>query len=109
MELSSFDLSGRPLSGSQADEVLFVDREAETREAIGGVEARTNVLLLGERGAGKTSLLHHVAARLSQEGRRVLFIESSVAKDAEEFLRLLMYRVAPRHSSKLDWRLDRLP
>ena len=50
-------LSGRPLLATRADMALFAGRDRELKELERALEQRFNVLLLGERGAGRTSLL----------------------------------------------------
>lgn len=51
-------LSQRPLTTSAADARLFVDRESELDTVERAVRLGFNVLVLGQRGSGKTSLLH---------------------------------------------------
>ncbi len=56
-------LSGRPLLATAADQRYLVERPvAET--IVRGAQAELNTLLLGDRGMGKTTLLHDVESRL---------------------------------------------
>ena len=109
MIVEMLELSGRPLTAAGDDARYFVDREEEAATVLRAVRARTNVLVLGERGSGKTSFLHHVERTLADEGTRPLYVDGSVTRDPTEFLRLLIYRIAPRQLSDLGWRLERLP
>lgn len=65
-------LSQRPLSGSDADTALFVDRERELDAILRGSRLDFNVLVLGERGSGRSSLLRQVARRLGDAPTRTL-------------------------------------
>ncbi len=89
------DLSGRPLLATKADLSLFVDRRRELQETAGFLAMRTNVLLLGGRGSGRTSFLHRLQADLSDDGWRVIFVEGALAETPLEFLSLLRYRISP--------------
>lgn len=51
-------ISQRPLTGSDADRRLFVGRSAEMGHLTRAAELGFNVLVLGERGSGITSLMH---------------------------------------------------
>jgi hypothetical protein len=73
-------LSSRPLLDTLADAAYFVDREAEL-DAIGrAVEQSLNVLVLGGRGAGKTSLLRQAAHKLREKREhRVEVVDAAIA------------------------------
>jgi hypothetical protein len=88
-------LSGRPLHGTEADSALFVDRERDLEAVEQAVKRSTNVLVLGDRGTGKTTLLRRAAQDLARDGMRAVFVEGGLATSAPEFLSLLQYRVAP--------------
>jgi energy-coupling factor transporter ATP-binding protein EcfA2 len=88
-------LTGRPLLATSRDAPLFVDREEELQVVKESVERGTNVLVLGERGSGKTSFLHRATSMMQETGRRPLFIEGSLATTPYEFLSLIRYRVDP--------------
>src|SRR5438094_282805 len=51
----------QPLARSRADQRRFVDRNRETATIIRAVKASEPLLLLGDRGSGRTTLLNHVA------------------------------------------------
>src|SRR5262245_317748 len=73
------DLSGRPLLETAADARLYaartVDHDLE-RYALAGL----NVMLVGERGAGKTSTLRQLVRRLRLQGpeNAVVFVDGSL-------------------------------
>jgi thymidylate kinase len=105
------ELSGRPVLGTAADLELFVDREQELEVIADTVGAGGNVLVLGERGSGRTSLLRVLDARLRAEHVRSLFVEGALVSSAAELLELIAYRVAPRRAPDYELRrgLERLP
>lgn len=87
-------LSSKPLRDTKADMALFVDREHEVERIRRALLGELNVLLLGESGSGRTTLLKHVAYRLRTEWNEPhVFIEGGVAKDARTFLSLLRFRL----------------
>ena len=64
-----FQIGQRPLTGSEADHRLFVNRSAELAHLERAAELGFNVLALGERGAGMTSLMYQHQRRLQNSGR----------------------------------------
>ena len=54
-------LSGRPLLDTTADARWFTDRESEVAGVLRAIGEEVNVLVLGERGGGKTSFLRRLA------------------------------------------------
>lgn len=64
-------ISQRPLTGSDADRRLFVDRSAEIGHLTRAAELGFNVLVLGERGSGVTSLMYQHQRRLQDSSRSV--------------------------------------
>ena len=89
------DLSARPLLASAADAGLFVDRERELATLERSVGARLNALVIGERGTGKTSLLHQLERRLQDDEEMApLFVEGARRVERpEELLSLLAFRL----------------
>src|SRR5437763_16203331 len=61
------DLSGRPLRDTRRDRALFVDREPTIAAAAKTARNGGNVLLVGQRGSGKSSLLRMLAYSLDEE------------------------------------------
>lgn len=94
------DLSGRPLRASALDTGLFVDREHELAILERSAKVRLNTLLVGRRGAGKTSLLHHLEHRLAEDDAlEPVFVEGGRrAEQPEELLSLVAYRLDPERA-----------
>jgi DNA-binding transcriptional ArsR family regulator len=61
-------LSQRPLTASDADRALFVDRQVELQAIRRSLALGLNVLVLGEGGSGRSSLLRRLARELDEEG-----------------------------------------
>jgi hypothetical protein len=88
-------MSTHPLAQSRADQRRFVDRSRETDAIIQGIAASQPVLLLGERGSGRTSLLNHVAWMLARrdEPRQTVMVSGELASNPSELLGVLVARV----------------
>ena len=85
------DLTGRPLLASALDEELFVDREHELEVLERASRARLNALVLGDRGIGKTSLLHRLESRVVDQPEQVpVFVEGTRRVERPEDLLLLV-------------------
>lgn len=80
------DLSPRPLRMTERDRGLFVNREAERRAAIETLRHGGNVLLLGRRGSGKTSLLHVIGDDLAAAGVPAVLFNGGAARSANDVL-----------------------
>jgi hypothetical protein len=85
----SIDLSGRPITSTRLDENLFVDRGQELRLTIESVRRRSNVLILGRRGTGKTSFLSRVARDLERDGLRAIMVSAATATTLDELVTLI--------------------
>ncbi len=88
-------MSLRPLAQSRADQRRFVDRARETREIARAVGASQPVLLLGDPGSGRTSLLNHVAWLLAREPqpRDSVVVSGELARDPAQLLGVLVARL----------------
>jgi hypothetical protein len=84
----------QPLVQSRADQRRFVDRARETEAIIRAVAASQPVLVLGDRGSGRTSLLNHVAWRLGRqkEPRDVVMVSGELASSPAQLLGVLVAR-----------------
>ena len=82
-------LQGRPLLATAADARLFVNRAEELAQLERSVRRGFNVALYGDRGVGKSSLLHHLEYR-EREARRVAFVDAGGVED----ISMLVQRVA---------------
>jgi DNA-binding transcriptional ArsR family regulator len=69
-------ISQRPLSGSDADRRLFVDRAEETAAVLRALDLGFNVLVVGDPKSGRTSLLRHVERLVGDSGRRTAFVDA---------------------------------
>ena len=85
----------QPLAQSRADQRRFVDRAREADAIIRAIAAAQPVLVLGDRGSGRTSLLNHVAWRLArqQEPRDVVMVSGELASSPSQLLGVLVARV----------------
>ena len=85
----------QPLAQSRADQRRFVDRTRETAEIMRAVSASRPVLMLGDRGSGRTSLLNHVAWRLARQtqSRQTLVVSGETADTPAQLLGVLVARV----------------
>jgi energy-coupling factor transporter ATP-binding protein EcfA2 len=88
-------MSTHPLAQSRADQRRFVDRNRETDAIMQGVAASQPVLLLGDRGSGRTSLLNHVAWLLArrEEPRQTVIVSGELAGNPSQLLGVLVARV----------------
>src|SRR5579859_1650964 len=87
------DLSGRPLTDNPIDQTLFVDRTAEARRLVASVERRSNVLVTGSPGIGKTSLLHRVLGELRSRGFQPTFVDAAPASSVDDLIDLIRWRL----------------
>jgi len=69
-------ISQRPLSGSDADRRLFVDRDEETAAVLRALDLGFSVLVVGDPKSGRTSLLRHVERLVGDSGRRTAFVDT---------------------------------
>lgn len=81
-------LQGRPLYDSPADAKYYVV-PAEWDAVIRALDRDNNILVCGERGAGKTSLLHQVQLTLRNHGERVVYVDATAVAEPLE----LVFRV----------------
>lgn len=85
------DFSGRPLRGTSRDQTLFVDRQQELRVAYASLTNRANVLVLGDRGSGKTSFVHRLRSQLERDApdAPVALVNGRLADSPTAFVLLL--------------------
>ena len=86
--MSALDLSGRPLAATARDQELFVDREDELERAQAAIRRRSNVLVVGERGMGKTSFLHRLEQQAAEDVEPI-YVDASLADDLPGVLELV--------------------
>jgi len=87
------DLSGRPLVDTPLDQLLFVDRTEELRRAVASTDRRSNVLITGAPGIGKTSLLHRLAHDLRGRGYQPTFVDAAPASSVQDLIDLIRWRL----------------
>lgn len=88
------EIGNRPLIATARDQKLSVER-AEVRRVAELARRGLNVLLVGERGSGKTSALHAVAFQLRGGGRPAELVDAAPAADLPQLVRLIDRAVAP--------------
>jgi hypothetical protein len=98
----------RPLAASRTDQRRFVDRARETDAIRRALDTSEPVLLLGDPGSGRTSLLNHVAWKLAaaKETTDAVLISGEVARDAAQLLGVLvarLQRLAEPGASRARW------
>jgi energy-coupling factor transporter ATP-binding protein EcfA2 len=81
-------IQGRPLLATAADAKLFVGRDTELGQLGRSVRHRFNVAIVGERGSGKSSLLHHFAYR-ERESRRFVYVDATDVDDVVDLVRII--------------------
>lgn len=82
-------LDTRPLLDTEPDAELFVNRENEMARLLHAAASDLNVLVVGERGMGKTSLLRQAAYRLDQRAEPVVLIDARLADSMEGVLLMI--------------------
>ncbi len=84
----------RPLLATRADQRRFVDRAPETKRMIDALTASRNVLLVGEAGSGRSSLLNHVAWSLERnQDMDAIVMGGDAVGDPAQLLGVLVARV----------------
>jgi hypothetical protein len=76
----------RPLLPSTVDAGLYVSRPALENALLRPLEQGRNVLLLGDPGAGKTTLMRQIASELEERDTPTFWINASLAETAEDLL-----------------------
>lgn len=89
------NLTGRPLLDTGPDHALFAARGDELSRLVDLAGRGVNVLLIGERGAGKTTMLRQLAYALRQldPTHRPAFVEGRLADTPLMFLELVRNRL----------------
>jgi len=87
-------LQGRPLLATAADNRLFVDRSDELAQLQRSVDNGFNVAMYGDRGSGKTSLLHQLEYR-QRSKRRMVYVDATGVEDVYALVHRVRDKVAP--------------
>ena len=89
-------ISQRPLTGSETDCRLFVNRAAELGHLERAAELGFNVLALGERGIGITSLMYQHQRHLQDSGRTCHYVRAAKPKKFADLVALIRIAVEGR-------------
>ena len=95
-------LSQRPLTRGDVDRNLFVGREEELARLGRASRLGLNVLVLGARGAGATSLLNQHARQLEDGGRRVSLVSGTAAESLAELATAIRIGVEGRRPERTE-------
>ena len=95
-------LSQRPLTRGDVDRNLFVGREEELARLGRASRLGLNVLVLGARGAGVTSLLNQHARQLEDGGRRVSLVSGTAAESLAELATAIRIGVEGRRPDRTE-------
>jgi hypothetical protein len=87
------NLNGRPLVDTAADRRLYARRD-EHDPLVADARQRLNVIVSGDRGIGKTSLLRQILLDLREEGEPAVFVDGKTATDPSSFLKLIRRQIA---------------
>lgn len=77
----------RPLLPDGLDASLYLERKELEKAVLDPLLGERNVLLIGEPGSGKTTLMRRMETRLRDAGRRTAWVNAAVAEDPEGLLR----------------------
>lgn len=79
-------LSGRPLVDRDADAALVAGRDAALDTLLRALDAGRNVVVHGDPGAGRTTLLRQLTRRLRLAGRGALWVAGSELAGVDDLL-----------------------
>lgn len=79
----------RPLLPSSLDRDLYVARPTLEKALLGPLGQNRNVLLLGEAGSGKTTLMRRIAEELEEEGKQTVWVNAALAETAGDLLAMI--------------------
>ncbi|MCW2528986.1 MAG: hypothetical protein JWM76_3846 [Pseudonocardiales bacterium] len=104
-------MSGRPLLDNRRDAELFVDRDRELGELTSALRRGLNVLVSGDAGIGKTSLLHHFRYRSRSDDAKaeVSYARGESVDGGAELLAVVATAVLGRDARTLLDTADILP
>jgi hypothetical protein len=83
------ELSNRPLLPTRSDRALYTERLSVDGELRRATERHRNVLLVGDRGSGKSTTLHAHAYDLRAEGATVAYCDLSPVDTVDDALRVI--------------------
>jgi hypothetical protein len=80
----------RPLLNTDADQRLFILDDSRARAAAAALQPQRNVLISGEPGSGKSSLLYHVLGRARSQQRPALMLAGRLVEDSRGLVNALL-------------------
>ncbi len=92
----------RPLLVDGLDAALYLDRPDLERRVVEPLAAGGNVLLLGEAGSGKSTVLRKAAAGLARPERPAVIVNAGLADDAAGLLELVRGALGGEHDDRGD-------
>jgi hypothetical protein len=91
------ELNPRPVYATPRDRRLFVGFEAELERTLAALSAGLNILILGRRGAGKTSLLYQIRDRLlARSSFKTVYVDGLGAENVPNLLIMCWSRATDR-------------
>jgi len=91
----------RPLAPSSLDREIYLARPALEEALLRPLKQGRNVLLLGNAGSGKTTLMRRAAEELEAEGEQVTWVNGALAESAEDLLMMVNAALEDRGSSSI--------
>lgn len=82
----------KPVSGWQ-----FFGREKQLRDIIDGKE---NLIIVGARRVGKTSLLREATRRLQRENKKAYYVDVQDCESPHEVVREILHVISPREAAR---------
>jgi len=76
----------RPLLPNGLDTSLYLERRGLERAVVAPLLGGRNVLLVGDAGSGKTTLMRRVEAVLRDAGRRTAWVNAAIVEDSQGLL-----------------------
>jgi hypothetical protein len=103
-------LSGRPLLDNQLDAALVVGRDGEIDRVVNASASNFNVLIVGEQGSGRTTLLRQVARELRERRVQAQWIDAATALTTPALVELVTARLlnGTGQAAGDEWPLERL-
>ena len=92
------ELRTRPLRATHADAAYLVQRASDMATLVSALSYGFNVMVVGERGSGKSTLVNMLAARLEEESTRVVQVSGGRFDSAADALRDIARRLATDES-----------
>jgi AAA+ ATPase superfamily predicted ATPase len=88
-------LRSTPLYGTEKDIKLFIDREREYTLVDEAIRSKFNILLIGDRGIGMTSLLNLIKHRFQADSKNLVVYYSGFAmiRSPFEFISTLLLQI----------------